>query len=66
MAGGGGGWAVSRARHMREARACGALSQSRKSTVTSKDMALASSMVSRRVFESWKAKTMSWSPWASK
>ena len=36
--------------------------QSRKSTVTSSDMALASSIVSRSVLESWKAKTMSWSP----
>lgn len=37
-------------------------SQSRKRTVVSRLIALASSIVSRSVFESWKAKTISWSP----
>ena len=39
--------------------------QSRKRTVTRSCIAFPSSIVSRSVFESWKAKTMSWSPFES-
>ena len=41
------------------------VSQSRKRTVTRRLIAFASSIVSRSVFESWNAKTISWSPFES-